>query len=510
MRQKRWMALALVGALVLSGCSGPKGESSPTSPPSSSPVSAKEEREVEFVLPCDPEAGFHPITGTNRLNLTLAPLLYRGLFSVGRDFQAEEDLCESYTVSPDGLTWTFRLTAATFSDGTTMTAGEVANSLELARRSDRYGGRFSDAQSIGTEGETVVVTLRRPNGALPTLLDTPIIKEGEDPLRPLGTGTYVLLEEEELCLVAREGAQVPVPVIPLRTVRGGDDLIYAFDAQEIFLVDTDLTGTNALGYSGRLETIDYPTTTLLYIGCNLSVGPCREQEVRQAIALALDREEIAQRYLAGHAAATAIPIHPALPGYDSSLASRWQRDMDRAQGILEESGWVADEEGKLTRQRETLELRMVVNQDNTFKTAVAEAVAGALEELGLRVALDRLAWEDFITALEKKELGLYLGETTLRADFDLEPLLGREGALNYMGFADRECWEWMEQYRSAGGEERETTLVNLCGRVAELMPIVPLCFKNGSLLTQWGQASGMRPTQRNVFAGFENWRLHHS
>ena len=33
-----------------------------------------------FVLPCYPSAGFHPITGANRTNLTLCGLLYEGLF----------------------------------------------------------------------------------------------------------------------------------------------------------------------------------------------------------------------------------------------------------------------------------------------------------------------------------------------------------------------------------------------------------------------------------------------
>lgn len=508
MRQKQWIACVLAGTLLLGGCSGQPPEATPTPGPSPSAVPTEEKR-MEFALPYDPADGFHPITGANRLNLTMAPLLYRGLFSLDRTFQAGKELCKDYTVSPDGLRWTFRLTEAEFSDGTALTAREAAASLELARQSPRYAGRLKDVESIGTEGETVVVTLRRPNGALPSLLDIPIIKEGPDPWRPLGTGAYVLREEEEeLYLVAREGARVPMAVIPLRRVQGGDELIYAFDTGEISLVDTDLTGTNALGYSGRLETIDYPTTTLFYIGCNLTAGPCRERAIRQAVALALDREEIVGRYLAGHAVAAALPVHPSLPGYDVSLAKKWQEDEERAKDLLEEAGWTVDEEGVLTRRGEPLELRMVVNQDNTFKTAAAQAVAGYLEKLGFRVTLERLAWEEFMTVLEKKEFDLYLGETALTADFDLGPLLERGGELNYMGFADEECGERMDQYRAATGAERETTLVNLCGAVAELAPIIPICFKNGSLLIQWGQVMGARPTQRDVFAGLENWSLH--
>lgn len=509
MEKKRGLlAGALCLALLLSACGGPEGEApTPTQTPRPT-VTPKEEPELSFVLPCYPPGGFHPITGTNRLNLTLAPLLYRGLFSVDRNFQAKEELCASYTVSEDGLTWTFWLNPAEFSDGTPLTAREVAESLNEARRSERYSGRLADVKSVAAEGETVVVTLIRPNGALPVLLDVPIVKEAEEG-RPLGTGAYLLTEDEEgLALTARPGAQVPTERIPLRSVGAGDDLIYAFDAREISLVDTDLTGTNVLGYSGRLETTDYPTTTLLYLGCNLRSGFCREQEVRQSVALALDRGAMAGRILAGHGVASTLMVHPNAPGYDRELAERWGQDLEKAAALLTEAGWVRNEEGTLTRKRgERLTLRLVVNQDNTFKVAMAEAAAAALGELGCEVTLDRLAWEEFLIALERGEFDLYLGETTLSADFDLGSLLGRNGPLNYGGFADEETWAQMEACRAARGEERVTTTVNLYGRIAELAPVIPLCFKNGSLLTQWGQVAGASPTQGDVFAGLENWRL---
>ena len=507
MKKKRGVvAGALCLALLLSACGGP-GEPIPTQSPR--PTAIPEEKAgMDFVLPCYPAGGFHPITGTNRLNLTLAPLLYRGLFSVDRSFQAEEELCASYTVSEDGLTWTFWLISAEFSDGTPLTAREVAESLNDARRSERYAGRLKDIKSVAAEGETVVVTLARPNGALPVLLDIPIIKEGEEG-RPLGTGSYFLTEDEEgLALVARPGAEVPAERVPLRSVGAGDDLVYAFDAREISMVDTDLTGTNVLGYSGLFETTDYPTSTLLYFGCNLRSGLCREQEVRQAVGLALDRRAMASRVLAGHGVASVLLVHPNTAGYDEELARQWGQDTEKAAALLEGSGWSRDGEGKLTRKRgEKAELRLVVNQDNTFKVAMAEAAAGSLEDLGFTVTLERLAWEEFMTALERGEFDLYLGETTLTPDFDLTSLLGRDGALNYGGFADEETWIQMDLNRAARGDERVTTTVNLCGRVAELAPILPLCFKNGSLLTQWGQVSGAAPTQRDVFAGLENWRI---
>lgn len=501
---RKALALSLSGLLLLAGCQAPAVEVTP--PPAPTAVPSQEAEEAGFALPCYPTGGFHPITGENRLNLTLAPLLYRGLFTLDRAFQPQNDLCQGWEVSDDGLVWTFRLQEAAFSDGSPLTAAEAAASLNTARASRRYGGRLADVSRVTARDGLVEVDLFRPNGALPALLDIPIVKETEDPLRPLGTGPYVLTEGEEgLALTARPGAEVPLATIPLRTVTAGDDLVYAFDAKEISLVDVDLTGTDTLGYSGQVENADYPTTTLLYIGCNLRKGLCREEKVRQALGLALDREKMVGRQLAGHAVASALPVHPNRAGYDPQLAETWGYDAGKAAALLEEAGWKAGEGGTLLRGREALSLRLVVNQENTYKAALAETVAEALKKLGCAVTVDKLPWETFLTTLERGEFDLFLGETALTADFDLEPLLGWNGALNYGGFFDPDWEERAARHREATGKEWETTLVDLCAATVESAPILPICFKNGSLLTRWGQVSGAAPVQRDVFAGMENW-----
>ena len=119
--------------------------------------------------------------------------------------------------------------------------------------------------------------------------------------------------------------------------------------------------------------------------------------------------------------------------------------------------------------------------------------------------MERLPWDDYAAALKKGDFDLYLGEVVLTADFDPKVLL--DGALNYGGFADKETDRLLELYRAAAGEERKQAAAELWERFVQVVPIIPLCFKNGSLLTQWGRVSGAAPTQRDVFAGLENWRL---
>ena len=42
-------------------------------------------------------------------------------------------------------------------------------------------------------------------------------------------------------------------------------------------------------------------------------------------------------------------------------------------------------------------------------------------------------------------------------------------------------------------------------RLGEEMPFTPLCFKNWSILSQWGQTAGATPTQQNIFYHFAAW-----
>ena len=513
-QREKLLAILLAGTVVLSGCTSHRGEVEPTATPvpTATPTAppAPVAEGAGFALPYSPTAGFHPITGANRLNLTFAPLLYQGLFSLYQSFGVKNDLCESYTVSEDGLVWTFVLAEATFSDGEPLTAAQVTASLNQARRSERYAARLADVIRVsGREGNEVTVTLSRPNGALPALLDVPIVKETVDPMRPLGTGAYVLTEEEGgIYLLAREGADLPLDRIPLRSVGASDDLVYAFDAGEISLVDTDLLGTNMPGYSGRLETTDYPTSDLLYVGCNTQKGACEDPLVRRALSLAWNRRELVREILMDHAVASALPIHPKASGYEADGAvMSVTDDRDGAAGLLAQAGWSPDEEGHLLKRKNQLTLRLVVNQENTFKVSMAGALGRALEELGCVVTVDKLPWDDFVAALKAGNFDLYLGETVLTADFDPYVLVGTDGELNYGGYESRELDALMDSYRAAQGEARMRAASTLWNKLGEEAPIIPLCFKNGSVLTQWGQVMGMTPTQQNVFFGFDNWNI---
>ena len=427
--------------------------------------------------------------GTNRSNLTLAPLLYEPLFQLDETFQPVPVLC-SQADSADGLTWTLTLReGVTFSDGSPLTGSVAADALNTARQSARYAQRLRDVSAVSGQGNAVVVTLVRANGNLPALLDIPISSGTGD--RPVGTGPYVLAARSGWW----QGKALPVQTIRLTAASRSEDLVSSFAAGDVSLVDVDLMGTNALGYSGSYQTWDYATTDFLYLGFNTQSGLCRAPEIRQAITRAIDRTPVVQVDFARHAVAAALPVHPSSPLYNAAQAQTLSYDPEQAAANLE----------ALRAAGRTVTL--VANSENTAKAAAAQRIAAQLEAVGLSVRLSLLSYDNYVSALSAGNFDLYLGQVTLTGDFDLAPLLSSSGSLNYGRWQDALGDALLSAFQSAQGETRAKAAADLFAYLNQQTPIVPVCFKNGSVLTQWSRLSGLSPVRWNVFYQLENWKL---
>jgi len=483
-KRNQLIALLLAGALLLGGCASQQAPaaSQPEPPDQSEQPPAQEKGEaIPFTLAVYPQESFHPALSRNRTNLLFSSLLYEPLYRVDEHFEAQPVLASGASASEDKLVWTVYLREASFSDGTPVTAGAVADALNLARGEDsRFAARLAGITGVSAGEGSVTLTLSSPNGDLPVLLDVPIALGGGD--RPLGTGPYVLSEgEEQLSLTAREGREVPAQAIPLRAITHTDDLIAAFDSGDITLVETDLMGTNTPAFSGSYEAWDYPSAALIYLGMNTREDrPCASEDFRRGLARSIDRESIADTVFAGHAAASALPVHPNSKRWSRTLNDAWSYQPEMLSG----------------------ELVLLVNSENSAKTSAAQYIADQLQAVGVSVEVRRLPWEGYVEALEQGEFDLYLAETNLTADFDLRALAGTGGALNYGGWASMITDQLLRELNAGMGD---TELVY--SHLMDQALFIPICFKNGSVLTQWGRVSGLNPVREDPFYQMEHWKI---
>ncbi|MBE7004359.1 MAG: ABC transporter substrate-binding protein, partial [Ruminococcaceae bacterium] len=470
----------------------------PEEPP---PRTKEPEKVTEFTLPYFNSQTLDPIACSDGAQQVVASLLYEGLFVLDESFTPQPRLCASYSKSSNGLTYTFRMREdVAFSDGTVFTGNDVLTAYRRAQVSDRYSARFANVASMRLNRGALVITLMQPDSALPALLDIPIVKAGtEKDTVPLGTGPYWFSDGEDgACLMRRENwwQKLPLPVerIALKPVRDADTAVYLFSAESAHLLTADLLCETPASALGGVTMTDASTTALLFLGFNAAKrSTLSSVALRTAMNAALDRTSIVSTLLANHAVAAQFPISPASPLYPTALEQPFESG-----AYAEALDPAGDNAGAPT------ELRLVVNEENSFKVSLAEHLARQLSAAHITVTVAALPWSEYLSALEKGNFDLWLGEVRLTADWDVSALVGTNGALNYGKFSSAELDKALAAFLK---EENEKTAAAFCERLIAEAPILPLAFKSLTVLTREGVVDGLHPTAAQPFYGIENWSI---
>ena len=195
--KKRLLPLLLALLLLaLTGCEDLTAPTRWTSCPSSTvrrTKSLSQSPDGASPLPYVSGETLDPLTTTDTVQQTVGQLLYEGLFALNEQFAPEPVLADAYTYDSESRTWTITLRSGVmFSDGSMLTAQDVAASLARAKSSPRYGARLRCVNSVTAWDGAVVITLSEDVATLPSRLDVPIVKSGtETSTVPTGTGPYL-------------------------------------------------------------------------------------------------------------------------------------------------------------------------------------------------------------------------------------------------------------------------------------------------------------------------------
>lgn len=488
---------ALMCALLLSGCwqAEPVEEATELIQPNPTPENEDASFLPEqFALPYVPEFSLDPITCPDGMQQTVISLVCEGLFRLDEGFEPQPWLCADYTANENFTSYTFTLrSGVTFSDGSPLTAADVRAALSRAKASDRYGSRLSGVSSVTAGNGTVTITLSAPNSGLPALLDIPIPKSGTESA-PVGTGPYLLsFSENGAWLVANQtwwkGAAQPTDRIALIEAADRDTMLYRFTSRDVQLITADLTGTAPISVTGSVSYADTDTTIFQYLGCN--INRLEDPALRRALGMAINRSRIVSAFLSGHGDAAQFPVSPASPLYPAALERSYSREEVTA----------ALAEAVLP----TRTLTLLVNKENSFKTAIAQELASTFTAAGVSVTVKILPWEEFTAALHAGSFDLYYGEVRLCADWDLSPLLSSGGALNYGGWQNEETDRLLSVFAAAS--DRTAAMMALCRHLQGQSPILPVCFKSTSVLTQSGVVEGLTSTATEPFYGLSTCRI---
>lgn len=506
-RLSQIFAAALLPALLLSSC-GKKSGAAESAAESSQPAVAKSSENTDalpanFSLPYYLGQTLDPITCSDGDQQTVSSLLYEGMYTLDRNLNPQPCLFTGGSCDAAALVWTFQVrSGVTFSDGTPLQASDCAAALRRAMAAPRYQARFADVRAVSAGSGTVTVSLKKADAGFPALLDVAVVKSGtESQTAPLGTGPYVFSSDSgSAALTANakwwQGGSLPVSRIPLVGCRDLDALHYQFSSRSVQLITADLTGKNPVSTSGGVKTYDANTAVMQYLGFNTHKKLFESPELRRTLGLGIDRETAVSAYLSGHGRAAQFPVSPSCDLYPKKMEENYSY-----RGYLDAMKTLGFTSGTPRNAK------LIVNNENPFRVSVANAIASALSgDTDLQISVSALPWEQYTAALKSGDYDLYLGEVRLTADWNLQPLVGTGGTLNYGGFTDTQTDAYLAQYAAA--TDRAAALKSLCSCIAQQAPILPVCFKCASVLTQKGVVGKLTPAVNAPFYNLSAASIH--
>lgn len=458
---------------------------------------------TSFALPYLPGETVDPFTCNDGAQKTLGTLLYEGLFSLDPAFVPQPALAESWSCDENARTYTIVLRQGVlFSDGTELTARDVVYSLKRARNSTRYAARLAHVSSVNGSDYTVTIQLSRSNASFISLLDVPIVKYNTGGQSwPVGTGPYYYAgdtSDPHLAVSVNWWQQKDVPIkrIELVHCKDSDTMSYAFYAREIQLLMCDLTSTTTSNVYGSGTYTDAATTTMQFIGINTARAPLNDPALRAALGLGIDRQGCIDAFLLGHGLAAQFPISPQSPLYPGTLDVPYSPDnFDTA---IANAGYA---------DGGAVQLTLLVNKENSFKVDAAKRIAEDLSHHDLQISVKTLPWEQYLAALQSGNFDLYYGECRLTADWDLSSIIGSGGNLNYGSYSDADTDSLLDACMRSADTDRAAAFTALCSHLQEQAPILPICFKNVSVLLPSDAVETITPTAANPFYDLPEWNI---
>ncbi|RIH86498.1 Heme-binding protein A [Calidithermus terrae] len=400
-------------------------------------------------------------------------------------------LAQRWGVSQDGLTWTFTLRPdVRFHNGRALEAADVVYSIgrikDPAVKSPRAGD-FAVVDSVTAPNRTTVVfKLKQPFAPLLAklafTLNVIVPKEAAATLgnKPVGTGPFVFVEyipNTRMVLQRNpnywerdaKGNRLPyldgityiyLPDATARTTAlraGSVDWIEYVPAADIQTIKNDPKLDVVGGLSANFRSLYF----------NLKEKPLDDVRVRQAIAYALNPQEVVDVALFGAggivAKGTTIPAG-GFYSYDKSPYGK--PNLERARQLLREAGYP---------NGFTLDLKVTSTYD--FLRAPAEVIQAQLAKVGIKVNIQAEEWSVYLpNFIGKKFAATIIGESGQGDpdDFLYNPFHTKGGG-NYMNFSDPALDKLLEEGRAtADQEDRKAIYDRAQERILQLVPMVPL------------------------------------
>jgi len=398
----------------------------------------------------------NPVIATDGQSYIAEWPIFDSLVELDEKLGVKPLLAESWDVSKDGLTYTFKLRKGVkWHDGKPFTARDVAFTFysvldpkvttphrgyfdalvgfpELTNKDNpQKPGELAQKPIEILDDYTVRFHLRYPYGAFLAVLVNPragIIPEhllkGQDlntaefNRKPVGTGPFRFVEwkrGERIVLEANPDYHAGRPALDRLIYRVIPDAVVLL--QELraggvdFIERPPLTEVGRLKQTPGLKVITADNTSYTYFGFRQDLAPFDDVNVRRALYHAIDIPAIVREVLQSYGVVATGQFPPSSWAFDPSVKA-YPYDPTRAKALLAEAGWKPGSDGVLVKNGKRLSFSLRHDQADQTVKDTAIIIQEFLKKVGVEATIEPLDWPTFVKKLFASDFeGIVVGWT---------------------------------------------------------------------------------------------------
>ncbi len=444
------------------------------------PIPIAEEKNLYSLSIPATTKGYNPYLYSDILVEQPSHLLFEKIIEISPLFEIEYRLAEK--VITNGLLVEITLRdGCSFSDGTPVTAEDIAASLRTAQTSARYQSRFANVESVEVSGDIINITLLTPDSFFAYLLDIPVLKSAEqaEPY-PTANGRYTYGSDVftfVLNPLAPFAATQP-EIITLQNITSYHEM-----ADELALgnIEYSILSENSLDTNISTTANYYQTNTMLFLGANSSsTNPlCNTAAGRMLISDLTDRNNLSALSNTLRTTAARGALNPYYPHvFDAHLILPDATD-ENLDATMQALGYTFDTETQMyvDARNTPASISILVHADSSHKMQLATNLVSQYASFGIKTELITTPdFSSFLTLLQSNTFELYIGEIKLYNNMELTPFWS--GAASY-GIAPSETL--LNAYTILRADA--STANSFETIFASEMPYIPLLWRNGVVAT---------------------------